>query len=317
MKRKSFSTQTPNIMALEINSTVIKIIGFGILLLTALIVFLTRSYFRQRACENLTEKNRNRRWRSPLEGRNKYPEVDTFQWRSYFLEYGVAVALLLMILAFGWTTHEEKSDLSLLFGSTSDEIEMETPRTAELPPPPPPPPPPAVLNFVVTEAPVETAMTFADMSIDAETEVVAPLQVAKQEKTAAVAPPPPPPPMPEEEREIFKIVETSPMFPGCEEIADKAERQACAERRMMEFIYQNIQYPAIARENGVGGKVYVQFVVERDGSISNINVVRDIGGGCGEEAKRVVGIMPTWNPGRQRERPVRVQFTLPVHFKLT
>lgn len=85
---------------------------------------------------------------------------------------------------------------------------------------------------------------------------------------------------------------------------------------MLQFIYSNIKYPAIARENGVEGTVYVKFVVEKDGKITNAEIVRDIGAGCGQEALRVVGLMPEWEPGKQRGRPVRVQFNLPVKYKL-
>ncbi|MEY4134579.1 MAG: hypothetical protein RL386_929, partial [Bacteroidota bacterium] len=90
--------------------------------------------------------------------------------------------------------------------------------------------------------------------------------------------------------------------------------------KLMEFIYSNIHYPAVARENGVEGNVVVQFVVNTDGSATDLKIVRDIGGGCGEEALRVVELMNVlkdkWVPGKQRGRPVRVMFTLPIRFKL-
>jgi len=78
----------------------------------------------------------------------------------------------------------------------------------------------------------------------------------------------------------------------------------------------NIKYPEVARTSGITGTVYVQFVVEKDGSISDVKVVRGIGGGCDEEAVRVVKSMPRWKPGKQRGQPVRVYFTLPIEFKL-
>lgn len=88
----------------------------------------------------------------------------------------------------------------------------------------------------------------------------------------------------------------------------------------MDFIYTNIHYPSVARENGVEGNVVVQFVVNTDGSVTDYKVIRDIGGGCGEEAVRVVSLMNTlsekWIPGKQRGCPVRVMFTLPIRFKL-
>ena len=106
-----------------------------------------------------------------------------------------------------------------------------------------------------------------------------------------------------------------PAFPGCEGMA-KAEKKQCADKKMLEYIYGNIKYPAIARENGVEGMVVVQFVIEKDGSITASKVARDIGAGCGDEALRIVNQMPKWNPGKQRGRAVRVQFNLPVRFKL-
>jgi protein TonB len=302
-------------MTFEISGTIVRLAVLAILAATLLLIFIVRRFFQHESTLDLTAKNKGRKWRSPLEGKNKYPEVDAFALRNTFLEYGLLVALFLMILAFSWTTYEKQIDISQYLGTLGDEIEMETPRTAEPPPPPPPPPQPTAVQIVASDLPEVETMTFQDQSIDAQAEVVA-VPPAVVETKKEVAPPPPPPPAIDEEREIFKIVEQNPMFPGCEEIADKAERQKCAEEKMLQFIYSNIQYPSIARENGVAGMVVVQFVVERDGSISNITLVRDIGAGCGDEAMRIVKSMPKWNPGKQRERSVRVQFTLPVRFKL-
>lgn len=107
-----------------------------------------------------------------------------------------------------------------------------------------------------------------------------------------------------------------PEFPGCEGESDKAARAKCAQEKLLQFVYKNIKYPAIARENGVEGMVVVRFVVEKNGSITDAKVVRDIGAQCGNEALRIVNMMPKWNPGKQRGRAVRVQFNLPVRFKL-
>lgn len=89
--------------------------------------------------------------------------------------------------------------------------------------------------------------------------------------------------------------------------------QACRPARA--FIQRNIRYPEVALKNKIEGRVYVTFTVETDGSITNIKVLRDIGGGCGQEAVRVVSIMPKWKPGTQRGKPVRVQFNLPIVFQ--
>jgi protein TonB len=82
------------------------------------------------------------------------------------------------------------------------------------------------------------------------------------------------------------------------------------------YLGNNIKYPVMAKESGIQGKVYVTFVVERDGSITDVKVLRGIGGGCDEEAVRVVASMPRWKPGKQRGKPVRVQYNLPVRFTL-
>ncbi len=104
-----------------------------------------------------------------------------------------------------------------------------------------------------------------------------------------------------------------PLFGGC---SDKA----CSDQKLIEYLYKNLKYPAIARENGVEGRVYIQFVVERDGSITDGNIVRDIGAGCGQAALKVVNDMNNlatkWQPGKQRGKAVRVLYTLPVTFRL-
>ena len=129
-------------------------------------------------------------------------------------------------------------------------------------------------------------------------------------------PPPPPPPMPEDEK-IFKIVESMPRFPGCEQKAiGKKELNKCAKEEMLKFVYKNLKYPKIAKENGVEGKVIVKFVVNKKGMIRNAQIIRDLGAGCGIEALRVVNTMPRWIPGTQRGNPVSVQYVLPVSFKL-
>ena len=113
------------------------------------------------------------------------------------------------------------------------------------------------------------------------------------------------------EVELFKMVEEMPRFPGCED-----NNKSCADKKMLEFIYQNLRYPALARENGVEGTVVVSFIVEKNGKITEPKIVREIGGGCGDEVMRVVNLMPTWIPGKQRGEVVRVQYNLPVRFKL-
>ena len=106
-----------------------------------------------------------------------------------------------------------------------------------------------------------------------------------------------------EEPEIFTIVEEMPGFPGGDE-------------KLFKYLGENIKYPAMAKDAGIKGVVYVTFVVKEDGSIDGVKVLRGIGGGCDEEAMRVVKSMPKWKPGKQRGKNVRVQYNLPIRFTL-
>ena len=123
-----------------------------------------------------------------------------------------------------------------------------------------------------------------DYTLDEPVEIVAVLEEPKEE-------------------EPFKFVEQMPTFPN-------------GESAMMKYLRDNIKYPNIARENGISGRVIVQFVVSKDGEIKNAKVVRGIGGGCNEEALRVVNAMPRWVPGKHNGRTVPVTFTLPILFEL-
>ena len=103
--------------------------------------------------------------------------------------------------------------------------------------------------------------------------------------------------------EIVKVPDKMAEFPGGEEA-------------LLKYLAENIKYPELARANGITGKVYLRFVVEKDGRITNAKVVRDIGGGCGSEALRVVKSMPKWKPGKVNGKSVRSEFNLPVNFNL-
>src|SRR5690606_36028861 len=82
------------------------------------------------------------------------------------------------------------------------------------------------------------------------------------------------------------------------------------------YLSREIKYPAIARENGISGTVVIQFIIDRKGNVTNVELLKGIGGGCDQEALRVVKKMPAWSPGKQQGRVVSVKFTLPVMFKL-
>ncbi|MGK0388959.1 MAG: TonB family protein [Maribacter sp.] len=125
----------------------------------------------------------------------------------------------------------------------------------------------------------------------------------------------PPPPI----EEVFNIVEIMPSFSGCEGIEDSDERRECSDKNIISFINKNIKYPEKAREEGIEGNAVVRFTIEKDGKITTNekSILRDPGGGIGKEALRIVNIMPDWIPGKNKDEPVRVQFTLPIKFVLT
>mgnify|MGYP002521770734 CR=1 FL=1 len=120
---------------------------------------------------------------------------------------------------------------------------------------------------------------------------------------AVAAPPPPPAPKPEVSTKVFDVVEEMPSFPG-------------GQGALMAFLSSNIKYPVVAQENGVQGRVIVGFVVERDGSISDVKVMRSVDPSLDREAQRVVKAMPKWKPGKQNGSAVRVKYTVPVVFRL-
>lgn len=284
----------------------------GIVVLLIALIYFFRNNLSSKSNGQLTEKYSDKQWASPLQARNKYPDVDMLNMSGPFWRLGLLMSLGIMLLAFSWTSYEDEvfiPDDALML---DEEIEIEPPRTAE-PPPPPPPPPPPVIEEVPDEEIIEEEPEFLDQDIEEET-------VVEPEVVEEAPPPPPPPPPKEEPEEIFRIVEQMPRFPGCEDKGSKEEKDQCAQQELLKFIYANIKYPAIARENGVEGTCVIQFVVEKDGKVTDANIVRDIGAGCGEEALRVVQLMnkenKRWTPGKQRGRSVRVQFTLPVKFKL-
>ncbi len=116
--------------------------------------------------------------------------------------------------------------------------------------------------------------------------------------------------------EVFKVVEEPPYFSGCEGITEKAERKKCSDEKVEEFISQNLIYPEEAKSEGIEGLVVIKYIVNTEGCVVQIEIVRDIGGGCGEEAIRITELMPKWNPGKQGGVPVNVQVNLPIKFKL-
>lgn len=231
--------------------------------------------------------------------------------RSANLQLGLIVALSLVITAFNWTVEDylpDRYEERIL----TNELEYEVVRTQSTLPRPQPPQPPAIK----IEPVAEPAATFTTTTSLIEPPVVSePGPVIGMPEPVIFEPAPVPPKPKDEAPPIFKVVEEMPVFGDCTALP-VSERKQCSDAALLRYIYRHIRYPEVARDNGIEGTVYVQFVVEKDGSLSQVKILRGIGGGCGREVERVVAEMPVWSPGRQRGRPVRVQFNLPVKFKL-
>ena len=236
---------------------------------------------------------RNKRLKVKNMELKKNPKADLENRRGLYLEIGLVVVLVAVLVAFNVKSYdkEEKVMFERQVSEEQEEIIIQT-QQDELPPPPPPEQPEVTTEFEVVEddAEIKTELVVnAEVTDDTKNIEITPVKIEEEEE--------------EEEQQIFTVVENDPEFPGGMEALYK-------------YLRDNIKYPQLARDNNITGKVYVTFVVERDGSIANPRVLKDIGGGCGQEAIRVVKSMPKWKPGKQRGKAVRVQFNLPVNFNL-
>jgi protein TonB len=219
----------------------------------------------------------------------KNPKADLNKKTGLFLNIGLVVSLLLVITAFEWRFYDDGELMDL--GQVSDEFEdvMEIPPTEQ-----PPPPPPKIQQPEIIEVPDEEEIEEeieVDLDVEITEETVVEDIVFDEPVEEEVA------------EEIFTIVEDQP--------APKGGMAA-----FYEYVGKKLKYPAQARRMGIEGKVFVEFVVDKDGTITNVKAIKGIGAGCDEEAIRVIQASPKWNPGKQRGRPVKVRMILPITFKL-
>lgn len=239
------------------------------------------------------------------------------------LQFSLIIALAFVLSAFNYTTYADVYEASD-YEPVEEDQAIEVTRTLYEPPKKVIIPPPTIeINEIIE---TETPEFIEEEKPEVVEEVV---DVAPIEKNPVIMPKPKPKKiekpvlLPKEEvPEAPPIymgfeVEEMPRFNSCEaQDLEPKERETCALRAMKIFLRDKLNYPSIARENGVEGTAVVSFIVEKDGSISEIKLKRDPGAGLGKEAIRVIKSMPNWVPGKQRGRPVRVRFTMPVKFKL-
>lgn len=263
-----------------------------------------------------------------FDGRNKeYGAYDLRRKYPKFLGRALIICILIVSAILGYALLKERFagifEKEVQVEANLADLEAPPPMEENEPPPPPetaPPPPPerasvqyvppVVKEVVAQEAEIATVEELKDKDpgvktvegdpnakviIDTKADAAPGLFESSEKKVVAKV---------EDDNKIFTVVEQQPEFPG-------------GIGAMYKWIGENLKYPSEARKNGLQGKVILQFTVEKDGSIANVKVVRDgVGGGAGDEAVRVVKKMPAWKPGKQNGKSVRVQYTLPVTFKL-
>ena len=221
----------------------------------------------------------------------KNPQASLEDKKLTYVLIGLVLVLSICYVAFEWTEKEvtkyEVTDTDFFF-----EEEIDIQQTSQETPPPPPPPAVQeveVLNVVEDDVEVETIEINTEDDKDVEVVIAPPVEAPVEE---------------EEEEVIFMVVETMPEFPG-------------GQQALFKYLGENVKYPVIAQENGIQGRVICQFVVNKDGSIVDVVVVRSSGEpSLDKEAVRVINSMPKWKPGKQRGKPVRVKYTVPVNFRL-
>ena len=223
----------------------------------------------------------------------KTPKADLENKRDLFILLGLVISLGIVLMAFS-LNNKVKSANSLGDLSTQaieDEVIPVT-RAEEVKPPPPPPPPKVIEVLTIVDDNTDIKDDFELESSEAnDATIIDAVPVINTEENSSEA------------EEVFVVVEDMPMFPG-------------GEQALRKWIPDHIKYPVIAAENGIQGKVYVQFVVDKDGSVTNAKIARGVDPSLDQEALRVVNSLPKWKPGMQRGKPVRVSFTVPINFQL-
>lgn len=214
--------------------------------------------------------------------------------KTIFFQLGLVIVLSLMLIAFEWTSGGLRDNQYDMGDAEQMEEEMVPITEQQQPEPQKPPEPPKVTEYfdiVEDDVEIEDEFIIDDDEIDMDSEVEILEYTIEEEEE-------------EEEEQFFIIVEDMPTFRGG------------GVEKFRQWVNRNLNYPQIAAENGIQGRVYVQFIVEADGSVSNVNVIRGVDPALDKEAIRVLRSSPKWKPGKQRGLPVRVRFSMPILFQL-
>ncbi len=218
----------------------------------------------------------------------KNPRLDYQKKSVLFFNIGLVLSLLIVISAFEWKFMEDVSEVNLK-GFMPIEDVLNIPITVQNPPPPKPQlKQVTIIEVKDDEIDVDDIdFNFDNIEIDRIEEIVEYIGEPEEEEVDVTV----------------SFAETMPSYKG-------------GLKAFYKFVGQNLKYPAQARRIGIEGKVFVHFVVDKDGSLSDIKIVRGIGAGCDEEVLRIIEKSPKWNPGKQRGRPVKVRMMMPITFQL-
>jgi len=232
----------------------------------------------------------------------KNQKADLSKNSSLYFVIGLSVILLISWQAIEWKTYDKSLyDYEALNVEDDDDEEIPITEQLKTPPPPPPPPPPAPEVIEVVEDEEEVEETVIESTETNEDEIIEVEEVEIEEVEEDIDVP-------------FAVIEDVPIFPGCEKVS-KDKRRDCFQEKMNNHIRKNFRYPEIAQEMGIQGRVYVNFIIDKDGSITNIRM-RGPDQNLEKEAQRIISVLPSMTPGKQRGRPVRVPFSIPITFRL-
>ena len=229
----------------------------------------------------------------------KNPQADLNRNRNLYFVIGLTSVLGIVWGAVEYKSYEKTFDLSSVNMLEDDEEDVPITEQLKTPPPPPPPPPPAPEVIEIVEDEEEVEETVIESTESDEEMIIEDIVVEDDFEDIDVP---------------FAVIEDVPIFPGCESVA-KSQRRACFQEQMNKHIRKNFRYPDIAQEMGIQGRVYVNFIISKDGSITNIRM-RGPDKNLENEAARIIGRLPKMTPGKQRGRAVRVPFSIPITFRL-
>ena len=229
----------------------------------------------------------------------KNPKADLNKDRNLYFVIGLTLVLGVTWGAIEYKTYEKVFDLAALDMLEDDDEDIPITEQLKTPPPPPPPPPaPEVIEVVEDEEEVEETV-IESTETDQDEIIIEEIEVEEEFEDIDVP---------------FAVIEDVPIFPGCESVA-KSQRRSCFQDKINQHIRRNFRYPEIAQEMGIQGRVYVNFIIAKDGSITNIRM-RGPDKNLENEAQRIISRLPQMTPGKQRGRAVRVPFSIPITFRL-